>query len=180
MSIPATNRLDHKWNTIPITGKAHYLGDPYTDEILSIVQKNEKWYLRFYDLTGSLLREVVHSYQKMPREHYHLVPFPFAMHDGTVLLYSMYLYETRNPVIGFFLSFVSGGHGWKPRYGKKLEVIPELVARIPDESGYVYTSIIDAQFRRQIVLGDIGLLLPDQKAQRIVGRSRYAAEKKLK
>jgi hypothetical protein len=108
--VSSTELGGNTWRTFSIQGKAYYLDSGADKQICSIEQDKQKWKIHFYDLDGKLLGEVVHPYEKQSREYYHFIPIPIAFPDGSIIFYSMYQYEARNPVTGLLLSLISGGH----------------------------------------------------------------------
>lgn len=143
------------WTTISIPGKAYYLGPKHNNEICSIQPLNgagDTWLISFYDISGRKLKELAHKYKKKSREYYHFMPVPIGYPDGSLIFYAQYLYETRNPIVGLLLSLISGGHGWEPRIGDSIEIVPELIEKKNNiKPTFEYLRVRDMSRRRTVM-----------------------------
>lgn len=127
-SIIMSSRLGgNTWDQKTLRGKAYYLGDTNNYEVCSIEKGKGTWKISFYSLEGIKRGEIEHRYPIQQRELSQDYPIPLVCPDGSIIFYTRYVYDLRNPFLSFILNWLSGGHGSIPVVNDYIEILPSLL-----------------------------------------------------
>jgi len=158
-SVIMSSRLgENNWDQKILPGKAYYLGNTNNNEICSIEKRKGTWKISFYTVDGLKTGEIEHQYPIHQRELSQDPPIPLVCPDGSIIFYTRYYYDLRNPILSFILDWLSGGHGSIPRVNDYIEILPSLLKGDSARDRVVAYVKLEDSSRRTVFAFDIKML----------------------